>query len=84
LQHRQEIGGQQKKQLPNDKQAEQDLKQAAQQLAAQRQRAEDDFALELVRRFQAETDRHKAMSNPRCTRITESRRIDHVNQMIHI
>jgi hypothetical protein len=35
-------------------QAEQDLAQAAQQLAAQRQQAENDIALEFVRRFQAE------------------------------
>lgn len=34
-------------------QAEKSLEQAAQQLAQQRQQAEDDFALEFVRRFQA-------------------------------
>ena len=34
--------------------AEQDLEQAAQQLANQRQQAENDLALEFVRRFQAE------------------------------
>jgi hypothetical protein len=34
--------------------AEQDLEQAAQQLANRRQQAEDDLALEFVRRFQAE------------------------------
>jgi hypothetical protein len=35
-------------------QAESDLEQAANQLAARRQQAEDDLALEFVRRFQAE------------------------------
>jgi hypothetical protein len=35
-------------------QAERDLEQAAQQLAAHRRQAEDDLALEFVRRFQAE------------------------------
>ena len=46
--------GQQPARSSDVQQAEQDLEQAAQQLANQRQQAENDLALELVRRFQAE------------------------------
>jgi hypothetical protein len=58
-------------------QAEQDLAQAAEQLANERQQAENDLALELVRRFQAElgtmVERQKAV-------IHNTKELDHARQ----
>ena len=51
---RENTAGQQPASSSEVQQAEQDLEQAAQQLANERQQAENDLALEFVRRFQAE------------------------------